>query len=289
MTYYGGKELAAAFRTVRKNTIQIARGYSRRQVRLQAVARLAVDSARRSCTSRTLTTFPTMLHGERIPIEKIDFPEFMQKVGAEEAKPQDEGGDRRAAAGIAATSSRPCSNRCRSRSLPRSSRSGRARSRRRGRASRCCWRRRSTRCTTAAQLMLMQRMIGIVPHLTREAQERMARFQAQAQPASVADADSLTALQRGDAVVSARAEAEQPPRVVQRAPRRVRSGRPPADDRHHRAAGGRLARDSRPSSSRARRRRCTASIATSVFRRTRRRTRRTSPPASGLASSAEST
>jgi len=35
-----------------------------------------------------------------------------------------------------------------------------------------------------AQLMLMQRMIGIVPHLTRQAQERMARFQAQqAQPA----------------------------------------------------------------------------------------------------------
>jgi hypothetical protein len=29
----------------------------------------------------------------------------------------------------------------------------------------------------------MQRMIGIVPHLTREAQARMARFQAQAQPA----------------------------------------------------------------------------------------------------------
>jgi hypothetical protein len=30
-----------------------------------------------------------------------------------------------------------------------------------------------------AQLMLMERMIGVVPHLTRQAQERMARFQAQ--------------------------------------------------------------------------------------------------------------
>ena len=28
------------------------------------------------------------------------------------------------------------------------------------------------------QLMLMQRMLGIVPHLTREMQERMARFAA---------------------------------------------------------------------------------------------------------------
>ena len=30
------------------------------------------------------------------------------------------------------------------------------------------------------QLMVMQRMIGVVPHLTRQMQERMARFQAQA-------------------------------------------------------------------------------------------------------------
>jgi uncharacterized damage-inducible protein DinB len=29
------------------------------------------------------------------------------------------------------------------------------------------------------QLMLMQRMIGMTPHLTREAQARMAQFQAQ--------------------------------------------------------------------------------------------------------------
>ncbi len=56
-------------------------------------------------------------------------------------------------------------------------------------------------------------------------------------------ADGLTALQHGDAVVSETAEAEQPPRVVQRAPRRVRSGGSSADDRHHRAAGRRHARD----------------------------------------------
>jgi uncharacterized damage-inducible protein DinB len=36
-----------------------------------------------------------------------------------------------------------------------------------------------------AQLMVMERMIGIVPHMTRASQERMARFQQQqnAQPA----------------------------------------------------------------------------------------------------------
>ena len=36
------------------------------------------------------------------------------------------------------------------------------------------------RCTTA-QLMTLQRMIGLVPHLTRHMQERMAQVQAGAQ------------------------------------------------------------------------------------------------------------
>src|SRR2546423_10707072 len=87
MTYYGGKELAEAFRTVRKNTIQIAQDIPEdkydfkpspdsRSVR-QTLAHIA-----------TLTTFPMMLHGERIPIEKIDFAEYMKTVGAEEAKLQ---------------------------------------------------------------------------------------------------------------------------------------------------------------------------------------------------------
>jgi hypothetical protein len=87
MNYYGGKELAAAFRTVRKNTIQIAEDVPESQYGFkpspesrtigQTLAHIAVA-----------TTFPTMLHGERIPIEKIDFGEYMKKVGAEEAKPQ---------------------------------------------------------------------------------------------------------------------------------------------------------------------------------------------------------
>src|SRR3954470_3655263 len=87
MTYYGGKELADSFRTVRKNTTQIAQEIPEdkydfkpspesRSVK-QTLAHIA-----------TATTFPTMLHGERIPIEKIDFAEYMKKAGAEEAKPR---------------------------------------------------------------------------------------------------------------------------------------------------------------------------------------------------------
>ncbi|HUK36245.1 MAG TPA: DinB family protein, partial [Vicinamibacterales bacterium] len=87
MTYYGGKELANAFRTVRKNTIQIAQDIPEdkydfkpspdsRSVK-QTLAHIA-----------TLTTFPMMLHGERIPIEKIDFMEYMKNVGEDEARLQ---------------------------------------------------------------------------------------------------------------------------------------------------------------------------------------------------------
>src|ERR1041385_2933731 len=87
MTYYGGKELANAFRTVRKNTVQIAQDIpadkydfkptpESRSIK-QTLAHIA-----------TLTTFPMMLHGERVPIEKIDFQEYFAKVQAEEAKLQ---------------------------------------------------------------------------------------------------------------------------------------------------------------------------------------------------------
>jgi len=182
MNYYGGKELAAAFRTVRKNTIQIAEDIPENQYGFkpspetrsigQTLAHIAVG-----------TTFPTMLHGERIPMEKIDFTEYMKKVGGEEAKLQTkadivarlkDSGEKFASmletlddAFIAEVITfRPGAeppSRTRFDMLLAA---------------------KEHEMHHRAQLMLMQRMIGIVPHLTRQAQERMARFQAQqAQPA----------------------------------------------------------------------------------------------------------
>src|SRR5215831_3195273 len=87
MNYYGGKELANAFRTVRKNTIQIAEDIPDTKYDFK-------PSPESRTIGQTLThiavatTFPTMLHGERIPIEKIDFAEYMKKVGEEEGKPR---------------------------------------------------------------------------------------------------------------------------------------------------------------------------------------------------------
>jgi uncharacterized damage-inducible protein DinB len=179
MTYYGGKEFADAFRTVRNNTIQIAKDIPEdkydfkpspdsRSVR-QTLAHIA-----------TMTTFPTMLHGERIPIEQIDFAEYMKKVGAEEAKLQTkaqivgkltDAGDAfvKMLEGLTDEKFFAEAITFRAGATPPS-------------------RTRFDLLLAAkehemhhrGQLMLVQRMLGLTPHLTREAQERMARFAAQA-------------------------------------------------------------------------------------------------------------
>jgi uncharacterized damage-inducible protein DinB len=186
MTYYGGKELANAFRTVRKNTIQIAEDIPEdkydfkpspesRTVR-QTLAHIAVG-----------TTFPTMLHGERIPIEQFDFAEYMKKVGGEEARPRTkaeviallkDSGEKFAALLESledpflaeVITFRPGAEpptRTRFDMLLAA---------------------KEHEMHHRAQLMLMERMLGLVPHLTRQAQERMARFQAQAAAQSGAGA-----------------------------------------------------------------------------------------------------
>ena len=178
MTYYGGKELAAAFRTVRKNTIQIAEDIPEDKYAFK-------PSPESRSVAQTLshmavaTTFPTMLHGERIPIEKIDFAEYMKKIGAEEAKPrtkaeivallQDsgetfaamlEGLDERVFAEVITFS-------------PGAEPPSRTR-------FDLLLAAKEHEMHHRGQLMLMERVIGLVPHLTRQGQERMARFQASA-------------------------------------------------------------------------------------------------------------
>jgi uncharacterized damage-inducible protein DinB len=178
MTHYGGKELANAFRTVRKNTIQIAQDIpadkydfkptpESRSIK-QTLAHIA-----------TATAFPMMLHGERIPIEKIDFMEYFQKVQADEAKLQTkdqiiarlkEDGEKfaRMLEGLNDEKFLAEEITFRAGATPPS-------------------RTRFDMLLSAkehemhhrGQLMLMERMVGVVPHLTREQQERMARFQAE--------------------------------------------------------------------------------------------------------------
>jgi len=179
MTYYGGKELADAFRTVRKNTIQMAQDIPEdkydfkpspesRSIR-QTLAHIA-----------TLTTFPTMLHGERIPMEKIDFAEYLKKVGAEEAKLQTkadivaklkDAGDTFAAMLEGITDEAFLAEVITFR--PGAQPPSRTR-------FDLLLAAKEHEMHHRGQLMLMQRMLGLTPHLTREGQERMARFAAAA-------------------------------------------------------------------------------------------------------------
>ena len=87
MTYYGAKELAESFRTVRKNTVQIAEEIPENQYGFQA-------SPETRTVGQLLThialsyKFHYQIHAQerRTTLEGFDFPSLMQKLGAEEQK-----------------------------------------------------------------------------------------------------------------------------------------------------------------------------------------------------------
>ena len=99
MTYYGGKELAASFRTVRNNTIQIAEEIPEESYSFkpspdsrsigQTLAHIAM-----------VTNFQTHVHQNHIDsLTKVNFAEYVQKSRAEEEEPPNERRDHRRAEG----------------------------------------------------------------------------------------------------------------------------------------------------------------------------------------------
>ena len=177
MTYYGGKELADAFRTVRKNTIQIAEDIPEDKYDFKA-----------SPESRTIgqtlahiavgTTFPTMVHGgSRISdMNDLDFQQFFATLSGEEAKPRNK------AAVLALLETEGDTFAALLESLPEAVLAEVVRMRPGGDpASRTRFEMllsaKEHEMHHRAQLMVLQRMIGVVPHLTRLMQERIARMQ----------------------------------------------------------------------------------------------------------------
>jgi len=173
MAIYGGKELAASFRTVRGNTIKIAEEIPENQYDFRAAP---------ECRSigQTLVhialgpSFQSHIQGNKIDdLSKVNFFELMQTVGAEEAKTRNKAetiaflkseGDRFAAF----LESLPDSFLAETVRMPPGAEPA-----------------TKTRLELLlspkehemhhrGQLMLQQRMIGLVPHLTRQMQERMA-------------------------------------------------------------------------------------------------------------------
>jgi uncharacterized damage-inducible protein DinB len=183
MTYYGGKEMAAAFRTVRANTVKIAEEIPEEKY--------SFKPANESRTiGQTLTHialgpgFQFHIHGNKISdMTTVNFPEMLKTMQAEEAKPRTKAetvaflkteGDKFASfleglqepflgESIAMAPGMQPATKSRFEMLLGA---------------------KEHEMHHRAQLMTLQRMIGQVPHLTRQMQERMAAMMAAAQPAA---------------------------------------------------------------------------------------------------------
>ena len=177
MTYYGPKELAEAFRTVRKNTIQIAEEIPEAHYGFRATpeTRSVAETLVHVAVS---TRFPEEAHliQRRSSMEGFDFMSLFGKMAAEEKTPRSKSeilellrseGDRFARAleavseeALAARVSYPPgmvpAHKPRFEMLLSP---------------------KEHEMHHRAQLMVMERMLGITPHLTRQMQERMAAMQ----------------------------------------------------------------------------------------------------------------
>ena len=179
MTYYSGKELASSFRTVRKNTIQIAEDIPENKYDFRA----APDTRSVAQTLAHLAVSPRFqfhVHRNRITdLRQVNFPALFQELTAEEQKPRSKdeliallrtSGDEVAqylegltddvlAERVSNPPGAEPASRTRFEMLLGS---------------------KEHEMHHRGQLMLIERMIGVVPHLTRQMQQRMAQTQAAA-------------------------------------------------------------------------------------------------------------
>ena len=177
MTYYGAKELAESYRTVRKNTLIIAEEIPEDKYSFKAAS--DVRTVEKLLTHIALgIRFQYQVHAidKRTTMEGFNFPALMQEVMAEEAKPRTKAqviellrteGEKWAnfVAGLsddflAQTITMPPGGTPPSRTRFDMILSA-----------------KEHEMHHRGQLMLIERMLGLTPHLTRQMQERMARMQ----------------------------------------------------------------------------------------------------------------
>src|SRR5947208_10352284 len=175
MNYYGPKDLAESFRTVRKNTIQIAEDIPEGKYSFRAAN--DVRTVEKLLTHIALAPgFSYQIHAveKRTTLEGFNFPALMQQVMAEEAKPRTkvqvlellrkEG--EKWASFIAGVSEEFLGQVI---TMPPS---GAPPSRNRFDMIASV---QQHEMHHRGQLMLIERMIGIVPHLTRQMQDQIGR------------------------------------------------------------------------------------------------------------------
>ena len=178
MTYYGGSELAQSFRTVRGNTVRVAEEIPEDKYGFSAapgtrtIAQVLMHVA-------LGPMFQFHVHGNKVTdMTTINFPELFQKMGAEEGKPRTKAeiveflkseGEKFASflEGL------PESFLTETVAMhPGAVPAGKTR-------FEMLLSAKEHEMHHRGQLMLLERMIGVVPHLTRLSQERMAAQAAQ--------------------------------------------------------------------------------------------------------------
>jgi uncharacterized damage-inducible protein DinB len=179
MAYYGSKELAAAFRTVRKNTIAIAEDIPENQYEFRAAP--DTRAVGQILTHIALSTrFQQRLQSSKVTdLATINFPEIFKDMVAEEAKPRSKSEIvelLKSEGESFASFLEGLSESFLAETVKMSPQAGG------GTKSRfeMLLGPKEHEMHHRGQLMLIERMIGIVPHLTRQMQERMAQVQAQA-------------------------------------------------------------------------------------------------------------
>ena len=171
MGTYGANELASGFRTVRKNTLQVAEDIPESQYDFVAAPGTASVGAMLKHVAISPMIYEDMHREKRVTTLKgYDFPALMARVAAAEKKPRSKAeiiellraeGDRFAAwleslppEFLAETFTDPAGQHERTRLESLLSP-------------------KEHEMHHRGQLMLIERMLGIVPHLTRQRQERM--------------------------------------------------------------------------------------------------------------------
>jgi uncharacterized damage-inducible protein DinB len=177
MDYYGGKDLARAYRTVRENTIKIAEEIP--ESKLDFSPAPGVRTVRQLLTHIALADSFSSVHREkRTNFDGFNFPALVGQMQAEEAKP------RTKAELIALLKQRGEETASWLESLsddflaeqfmqPRGEPKTKSR-------FEMIMSMKEHEMHHRGQLMLIERMLGITPHLTRQMQERFAAAQARA-------------------------------------------------------------------------------------------------------------
>jgi len=176
MTYYGAKELAESFRTVRKNTIQIAEVIPEDKYGFKAAD--DVRTVEKLLTHLVLTARSQyQIHKEkRSTFEGVDFPALFQQMMTEEAKSR----TKAEIIGLLRTEGETWANFLAGLSedfLGQTIKMPQGGSPPERTRFDMIMSVKEHEMHHRGQLMLIERIIGIVPHLTRQMQQRMTQAQ----------------------------------------------------------------------------------------------------------------